>query len=138
MSQHGGGRPHNRGDHTAHLYEQSTKAAFSDAASQDLRARIIGDMRALADFLEAHPELPISPHTSLEVTYFPRTDDDRAAFAEVAQAGALLGRMPGWEGEHYLVEHRAGAGRYRAVAIPERARAQYRAWLTYTGHVCPD
>lgn len=111
---------------------------FSDAASLDLRARIIADMRALATFLEEHPELPISPHTSVEVSYFPRTSRDEVAFDEVSEAGARLGRIPAWEGEHYVVEHRHGAGRYRVVAIPETVRARYRAWLTYTGHVRQD
>jgi len=111
---------------------------FSDAAGPDLRARIIADMRALAAFLEEHSELPISPHTSVEVSYFPRTSRDEAAFEEVAEAGARLGRIPAWEGEHYVVEHHRGAGRYRVVAIPETVRSRYRAWLTYTGHVRQD
>ncbi|GAA1115424.1 hypothetical protein NE857_26040 [Nocardiopsis exhalans] len=111
---------------------------FTDAASPDLRARIIADMRALADFLEEHPGLPISPHTSVEVSYFPRTNIDEAAFEEVAEAASRVGRIPAWEGEHYVVEHRHGAGRYRVVAIPEQVRSRYRAWLTYTGHVRQD
>jgi len=111
---------------------------FTDAASPDLRARIIADMRALADFLEEHSELPVSPHTSVDVSYFPRTSREEAAFEEVAEAGARLGRMPVWEGEHYVAEHAHGAGRYRIVAIPARTRARYRAWLTYTGHVRQD
>lgn len=114
------------------------RGLFSDAASPDLRARIIADMRALAAFLEEHPELPISPHTSVEVTYFPCTSNDEVAFEEVAEAASKLRRIPAWEGEHYVVEHRHGAGRYRAVAIPEPVRSRYRAWLTYTGHVRQD
>ncbi|RKS07054.1 hypothetical protein DFP74_2708 [Nocardiopsis sp. Huas11] len=138
MRQHGDGRPREGGDHTAHLKEQSAQVCFSDAASPGLRARIIGDIRSLADFLEEHPELPISPHTSVDVSYFPRIDHDEAAFGEVAEAGARLGRMPVWEGEHYVVEHHQGAGRYRAVAIPALVRASYRAWLTWPGNVRPD
>ncbi|GAB3712554.1 hypothetical protein [Nocardiopsis oceani] len=111
---------------------------FTDAASPDLRARIIADMRSLADFLAERPDLPMSPHTSVDVSYFPRTCTDQAAFAEVVEAGARLGRIPAWEGEHYVVEHHRGAGRYRVVAIPEAVRARYRAWLSYTGHVGQD
>ncbi|MEV2279461.1 hypothetical protein AB0I72_28175 [Nocardiopsis sp. NPDC049922] len=111
---------------------------FTDAASGGRRCRIISDLRELADFLEAHPDLPISPHTSVEVTYFPHTSRDADAFAEVARVGAALGVMPTWEGDHLVVEHVRGAGRYRVVAIPEKVRAEYRAWLTYTGHVRPD
>ncbi|WP_285732689.1 hypothetical protein [Nocardiopsis sp. ATB16-24] len=121
-------------DHT----ERSGKAFFTDAAGPELRARIIGDMRALADFLQAHPELPISRYTSVDVTYFPLTDDEAVAVGEVAEAGARLGRMPAWEGGHYLVEHAVGAGRYRVVAVPERVAASYRAWLAATGHRRPD
>ena len=111
---------------------------FAGVAGPDLRARIISDLRDLADFLQEHPELPISSHTSVDVSYFPRTSHDEAAFAEVDEAGARLGRAPVWEGEHYMVEDHRGAGRYRVVAIPEHTRARYRAWLTYTGHVRPD
>ncbi|OLT24909.1 hypothetical protein BJF83_23560 [Nocardiopsis sp. CNR-923] len=111
---------------------------FSDAASGGRRCRIIGDLRELADFLDANPDLPISPHTSVDLAYFPHTDRDAEAFAEVACAGAVLGVMPAWEGDHLVVEHVRGSARYRVVAIPEKVRAQYRAWLTYTGHVRPD
>lgn len=121
-------------DHT----EGSGEVFFTDAAGPELRARIIGDMRALADFLQAHPELPISRYTSVDVTYFPLTDDETVAVGEVAEAGARLGRMPAWEGGHYLVEHAVGAGRYRVVAIPERVAVSYRAWLAATGHTRPD
>ncbi|GAA1463139.1 hypothetical protein NE857_03485 [Nocardiopsis exhalans] len=114
------------------------RGCFTDAASPDLRARIIADMRALATFLEEHPELPVSPHTNVEVSYFPRTNIDDDSFAEVAEAASRLGRIPAWEGEHYVVEHQRGAGRYRVVAIPEAVRSRYRAWLTYTGHVRQD
>ncbi|WP_017576905.1 hypothetical protein [Nocardiopsis kunsanensis] len=111
---------------------------FTDAAGRGPRRRIIADLRALAAFLERHPELPVSAHTSVEMTYFPLTDDDATAFDEVAEVGARLGRIPAWEGEHYLVGRAVGAARYRAVAIPERVRARYRSWLTRTGHVHPD
>ena len=111
---------------------------FTDAAGPELRERIITDMRSLASFLEEHPQLPISPHTSVDVTYFPHTASDQAVLAEVVEAGAYLGRIPAWEGDHYLVEHACGAGRYRVVAIPERVRARYRAWVTSTGHVRQD
>ncbi|MFD6952955.1 MULTISPECIES: hypothetical protein [unclassified Nocardiopsis] len=63
------------------------------------------------------------------MTYFPLTDDDAKAIGEVAEAGARLRRILAWEGGHYLVEHACGAGRYRAVAIPERVAVPYRAWL---------
>ena len=118
--------------------EEPGEVFFTDAAGPELRARIIGDMRALADFLQAHPELPISRYTSVDVTYFPLTDDEAVAVGEVAEAGARLGRMPAWEGGHYLVEHAVGAGRYRVVAIPERVAVSYRAWLAATGHRRPD
>ncbi|WP_306369661.1 hypothetical protein [Nocardiopsis sp. CC223A] len=111
---------------------------FTDTAGPALRSRITADLRALADFLEEHPDLPVSQHTTLDITYFPHTTTDEDAFAEIAHVGALLKRIPAWEGDHYLVEHRTGAARYRAVAIPEQVRAAHRAWATYTGHVRPD
>ena len=111
---------------------------FAAAAGPELRSRIIDDIRALATFLEEHPRLPISPYTSVDVSYFPRTESDQVALAEVVEAGARMGQLPAWERDHYLVEHAQGAGRYRVVAIPARVRARYRSWLTYTGHVRPD
>ncbi|WP_051415676.1 hypothetical protein [Nocardiopsis sp. CNT312] len=113
-------------------------ADFSDAASGQRRRQVIADLRELADFLGAHPHLPVSPHTSVDVSYFPRGGGDAAAFAEVSRAGALLGSMPVWEGEHLVVGHQRGVARYRVVAIPERVRARYRAWLACTGHIRPD
>ncbi|MFY7070228.1 hypothetical protein ACOQFV_30595 [Nocardiopsis changdeensis] len=115
-----------------------TSMPFTDTAGPALRSRIIADLRALADFLAENPELPVSQHTTLDVTYFPHTATDEEAFDEVAHVGALLKRIPAWEGDHYVVEHSCGAARYRAVAIPERVRAAHRAWVTYTGHVRPD
>ncbi|MEE2038918.1 hypothetical protein Q8791_17000 [Nocardiopsis sp. CT-R113] len=128
---------HDRGELAGGLREEQVED-FTDAAGPALRKRIIADIRALADFLDEHPDLPMSPHTSVDVSYFPRTSEDEIAFGEVAAAGARLSRMPAWEGEHYVVEHAHGAGRYRVVAIPARVRSDYRAWLTYTGHVRPD
>lgn len=138
MKEHNNHSQHNRGNHIGTDPEGSEEVFFTDAAGSELRARIIGDMRALADFLQAHPELPISPHTSVDVTYFPLTDDEAKALGEVAEAGARLGRIPAWEGRHYLVEYACGAGRYRVVAIPERVAVSYRAWLAATGHTRPD
>ncbi|MGW5878798.1 hypothetical protein ACWFMI_19850 [Nocardiopsis terrae] len=131
-------RDHNTEDEQGSGLYLPDRGFFTDAAGPDLRARIIADLRHLARFLEEHPDLPVSPHTRVEVSYFPRTSHDEAAFAEVTEAASRLGRIPAWEGEHYVVEHRHGAGRYRAVAIPEPVRARYRAWLTYTGHVRQD
>ncbi|WP_017614000.1 hypothetical protein [Nocardiopsis salina] len=120
------------------LEQDMGEERFTDAAGPALRRYIIADMRALAAFLERHPELPISAYTSVEITYFPLTDDDSVATGEVAEVGARLHRIPTWDGEHYVVEHGVGAARYRAVAIPERVRARYRSWLTGTGHPRPD
>ncbi|MCY9787093.1 hypothetical protein KIK06_24725 [Nocardiopsis sp. EMB25] len=127
---------HHHNDLASH--ESQVPGRFSDAASDERRSQVIADLRELADFLEAHPDLPISPHTSVDLAYFPRTDHDSEAFAEVSRVGAVLGAMPTWEGEHLVVEHVRGSARYRVVAIPKKVRAQYRAWLTYTGHVRPD
>ncbi|MFL1375749.1 hypothetical protein [Nocardiopsis protaetiae] len=125
-------------DQTSEPETEETNMPFTDTAGPALRSRIIADLRALADFLDANPDLPVSQHTTLDITYFPHTTTDTGAFAEVAHVGALLKRIPAWEGDHYVVEHQAGAARYRAVAIPERVRAAHRAWATYTGNVRPD
>lgn len=126
------------GDRAAQSSGEEEEEFFTDAAGRGSRRRIIADLRALAAFLERYPELPVSAHTSVEMTYFPLTDDDAMAFDEVAEVGARLAKIPAWEGEHYVVGRAVGAARYRAVAVPERVRARYRSWLTRTGHAHPD
>lgn len=126
------------GDRASQSSGEREEEFFTDAAGRGPRRRIVADLRALASFLERHPELPVGAHTSVEMTYFPLTDDDATAFDEVAEVGARLAKIPAWEGEHYVVGRAVGAARYRAVAVPERVRARYRSWLTRTGHARPD
>lgn len=114
--------------------QKRTAVTAADALA---RADFIADMRALADMLQANPGLPVGAFSSFEVVYFPPSGSDERAFAQIAGIGQVLGAMPVWEGEHYTVQRRVGRACYRAVAIPERARARYRAWLTYADHVRP-
>lgn len=101
------------------------------------RARLVEQLRTLADFLDARPELPLSPHACLDVLYFPGGDDE-VQRAEVRRVAGLLGTEPVDEGEHLVAQHRIGRAAYRAVAIPEQVQARYRALLTYTDRVHPD
>ncbi|GAA1105030.1 hypothetical protein [Nocardiopsis composta] len=107
------------------------------AADEPTRARALGDIRALADFLEANPDLPISPYGGLDVVFFPPGDDEAQA-GQVARVSELLGTLPRREGEHYTVERRIGRAAYRVVAIPAEARARYRALMSYADAVRPE
>lgn len=55
------------------------------------RAKAIAGIRAIADFIEAHPDLPVG---SVDVRYYPRNrdfGDDAACVAEVDRVAEILG-----------------------------------------------
>ncbi|MBV2366004.1 hypothetical protein ACFPZ0_11335 [Streptomonospora nanhaiensis] len=101
------------------------------------RRALAAHMRALADFLEARPDLPLSPHTRVEVVYFPRGNDQEQA-EEIDRIAALLGTEGHWEGKHYTCEHSFGRAAYRAVAIPAHVRARHRALMSYADAIRLD
>lgn len=93
----------------------------SEVAIQDGdRAKMVAAVRALADFLETHPDVPVS---HVQAKYFPnhRVFEDAAArVAEVDRVGDAIGveAGPSHEGDpHHYAKHNFGHGvTYEAVA----------------------
>jgi hypothetical protein len=105
------------------------------------RAQIIQGLRDLADFLQAHPEVPVQPYSIHCINYYPviENDDDAAACAEVTRVAGLLGVEPAWNhsGTHYSAVKRFGLIRYEAVLVTEASMAAHHAAATYDGCVTP-
>lgn len=81
------------------------------------RAALVGGLRALADYLESNPEVPISIYS--DVFTFPPDADWTVMRAEIDSIAAQLG-VTGREtvGGHYVASRSFGPIEYRAVAIP--------------------
>lgn len=55
------------------------------------RDELIRDIRALADWLEQHPEAPVGEHASVQVQYSVDQQSDAAKAHEVRRVAGLLG-----------------------------------------------
>jgi hypothetical protein len=106
------------------------------------RQAFIDGLRSLADFLDAHPGLPvqrygqkITLHTGHELPDDGTWDGARRAVEAFAEAaGAELTQTPGG---HYLASRSFGPITYEAVAISPAVMAEHEALMSYSGHVTP-
>jgi hypothetical protein len=111
-----------------------------ETGTTDDRAAFFAAARAMLDYLEANPDLPVPAFASnAMVQVFPGVDHDEAR-AVVDLAAGVLDRpaeTSQWQ-QHYTVE-RVFGGRvtYRVVAIPPEAMAVHRAEQSYVGSVTP-
>ncbi len=97
------------------------------------RTQTVAGLRALADFLNAHPEIPVREY-GWEYTVFPRKGSDAAERAEIDRIAAALGETACDEtsrGGHYRVSKTFGRIIYTAVHIPARRRAANYALMSY-------
>ncbi|WP_141580468.1 hypothetical protein [Actinomadura sp. WMMA1423] len=104
------------------------------------RHQIVSGLRALADFLEANPAVPVNEYGH-DFLFPVRATDETSAAAQVDHAAALLGvdvsdetRRDG----HYSAERTFGRITYRIYHIPERRRRQYRAQDSYQDNIRLD
>lgn len=91
---------------------------------------LISGLRALADFLEVHPDLP-RPLT-VEVAVYPTEADDAAMCTGVDRIAAKLGPSVERSGPRrglYSAGIRFGPVQYRTVAVLEEARKRFAASL---------
>ena len=95
-----------------------------------LHRRLIAGLRALAEFLESRPEVPV-PFT-VDATVFAETDNDEAMRTEIDHIAYAAARG------HYRTGVEFGPAQYRAVAVLAAARACYDALMSYSGVVRPD
>jgi hypothetical protein len=103
------------------------------------RDQTITGLRALADFLEANPTVPVSEYGQ-DYNLYVRTDTDASAVAEVDRIAAILGspvRDDTRRGGHYWAVKTFGRITYRAVHIPSRAMADHEAQMSYRDNITP-
>ena len=109
-------------------------------STTDHRTATIAGLRALADFLEATPDLPV-PWGAVSITYFADRTDDAGMRAEIDRVAGLLGteidpaRLPF---SHYRTGLDFGPVRYEAIAILAAARARQEAITSYEDCIVPD
>ncbi|MFD0773108.1 hypothetical protein ACFQZ2_04125 [Streptomonospora algeriensis] len=126
---------HHCGDSEPDLAEEHHPVA--SATDIEGHRALAEDLRALADFLQHRPHLPVSTHTRVEVVYFPNGDDQHRT-DEVTRVAGLLDTRPHTEGEHTVCGRDFGRAAYRAVAIPEEVMARHRALMSYADTIQPD
>ncbi|MEV5705742.1 hypothetical protein [Actinoallomurus sp. NPDC052274] len=96
------------------------------------RHQTIAGLRALADFLEANPGVPVNPF-GWELSYHPHDTDEHEA-AEVERIAALLDAVPVDErgaGGHYTASKTFGRITYKVVHVPARRMAAHEALMSY-------
>jgi hypothetical protein len=97
-------------------------------------------LRELADYLDAHPDLPVPDYESgaeVHISVLDGGDDERRA--EVDRIAAVLG-VPAHTtpAGAYLVRRTFGGRvRYSAAMVPAEYMARYNAEMTYAGAVTP-
>jgi hypothetical protein len=95
------------------------------------RAGVIAGLRELADFLEAHPGLPL--HDRYELCTHTRGDSDEAERAQVDAAAVMLDATPRDNGNGHYSAGRTFAGiSYRILAITRDHMAEYDARNSYS------
>ncbi|WP_017593765.1 hypothetical protein [Nocardiopsis potens] len=110
------------------------------ARTGEERRAVIEGLRALADFLDDHPEVPLCP-SSEPLAVFPEGDDTEC-FADIDRVAALIGVAPKRRGDHYVAEREFGPAGSEVVlgyvAIPADSHARYTAERSYAGSVHPE
>jgi hypothetical protein len=103
------------------------------------RQALITGLRALADYLDQNPAVPV-PTYGTEI-YLSASSTDDGGCAQVRQFARQLGiAVPNdisYSG-HYEAARQFGPVGYRMIAISDAAMARHRAADTYYGCVIPD
>lgn len=104
---------------------------------QQRRINLISGIRALADFLERNPVLPVPD--SLDVLAFPASRQSYATRrAEVDRVAKAIGAEVKDNHGHYTAQVEFGRVQYRVVAISEEAMARHEALMSNQHSVLPD
>jgi hypothetical protein len=96
------------------------------------RTQTIAGLRALADFLEDHPAVPVYEYGWEVSVHADGTDEQEAA--EVDRIAALLGVTPvdnRPRGGHYVAAKTFGRITYRVVHIPEHRMTAHNTLMSY-------
>jgi hypothetical protein len=103
------------------------------------RDRLITGLRALADFLETSPDVPVPCWADFLV--FPQDGTEDEKRKEIDNIATLIGASVTDDTEnygHYTTSRAFGPVEYRAVLIPARSREYRDAQLSYSDNVIPD
>lgn len=103
---------------------------WSHAPADPDRAEFTAALRELADFIDAHPDLPLP--RGVEVSpYLNGTDEEDRA--EVDRIGGILSTQPRQSstGQYRVRRTFGGRATYEAVAIPERQMQDWAALMSY-------
>lgn len=95
-------------------------------SDSDDRAKRIADMRALLDFLEAHPDAPLPRYgwgIQKAVSGSDMTDDQ--GIAAVRAAAEVIGAEVNGGGDRWDTEHRIGSARYRVYYVMRDEMRRY-------------
>jgi hypothetical protein len=97
------------------------------------RTQTVAGLRALADFLENNPAVPVRELGS-EYTVFARAETDAAERAEIDRIAAALDATVDDDtarGGHYTVFRTFGRITYSAVHVPAHRQAAHEALMSY-------
>ncbi|MGW2312795.1 hypothetical protein [Actinomadura luteofluorescens] len=103
------------------------------------RHQVITGLRALADFLETNPCVPV--HEYGATFPFSVCEGDAASAARVDQVAALLGVPVADDrptGGHYTASKSFGRITYRIVHVPQRRHDEYDAYMSYRDNIRLD
>jgi hypothetical protein len=109
---------------------------MTDTTNPQHRAAFLNGLRALADFLATHSELPVPKYDGDVTVYADGTDD--AKRAEVDRIARCLDVPPGHHQGLYKAMRKFGPVVYQAVVLPEASLAATRALMSYSGAVEPE
>jgi hypothetical protein len=95
---------------------------------KNTRADLIDGLHALADWLEANPDVPVASHSLFELSYFTHSESDADNEAVVMQVADLIGATPEWNhSDTQFIATRAFGPvvSYRAISIKRRDQEEY-------------
>jgi hypothetical protein len=102
------------------------------------RTQTITGLRALADFLETNPAVPI-PIYGWTLAFHTRSGSEECERTELHRIAACLDQTPPTTPPGAVISRSPSpSGTYRAVHIPSRRIDAYRALMTYSDNLISD
>ena len=105
----------------------------------NVRQPFVTGLRDLADYLAAHPAVPVPEHGTEILLHAASTDDGGCAQVDrfARQLGVRVENGLAYDG-HYRAARCFGPVGYRMTAISDAAMARHYAYTSYSGAVTPD
>ena len=104
------------------------------------RAQTVAGLRALADFLENNPTVPVNEYGA-DYKIFARAESNAAERTEIDRIASALGadvEDDTTRGGHYTVSKTFGRITYSAVHVPAERQAAHEALMSYAPVFNPD